>query len=218
MSIAELIQAPCSKCGQNSRHGVHSWCKACLSSAARSYFARLPAQVQRDRQRVKRAKAHMKNAGVTVEHVDTRLIYDRDGGLCQLCGLPVVRDSQEQSFDHRIPLSLGGSHTADNLQLAHRQCNTWKGQAVQAQYIPMFAAASLSTARHDAGLTIRQIADLMGVSTTAVQAWESGRSLPAPNKRPYLADVLGITRLALELALSNSKVIAQPVPERKRPP
>jgi transcriptional regulator with XRE-family HTH domain len=102
------------------------------------------------------------------------------------------------------------------LQLAHRSCNGWKGNTVQAQFLPLNGVDSLTTARRAASLTIRQVADLMGVSTTAVQAWESGRSLPAPHNRPYLAEVLGITRLALELALSNTTVIAQPVPERTK--
>jgi 5-methylcytosine-specific restriction endonuclease McrA len=30
------------------------------------------------------------------------------------------------SLDHRIPLSKGGSHTAENTQLAHLACNVRK--------------------------------------------------------------------------------------------
>lgn len=57
-------------------------------------------------------------------------IYLRDGWICQLCGLPVDPSSKDKklmaSLDHIIPLSRGGSHTRDNVQLAHRGCNSQK--------------------------------------------------------------------------------------------
>lgn len=34
------------------------------------------------------------------------------------------------TLDHIIPLSKGGSHTADNLQCAHFMCNSKKGDAM----------------------------------------------------------------------------------------
>lgn len=59
-------------------------------------------------------------------------IYERDGWTCQLCGQPVERKAQHPepmsaTLDHIIPLKLGGSHTSENLQLAHFACNSSKG-------------------------------------------------------------------------------------------
>lgn len=49
-------------------------------------------------------------------------IGDRDGWRCHLCRRNVkVKDATR---DHIIPQSLGGSHKADNLRLAHRSCNS----------------------------------------------------------------------------------------------
>jgi len=58
----------------------------------------------------------------------------RFNGICQICGEPV--DSYDikgghirrlyPTVDHIIPLSRGGSHTWENVQLAHMSCNAGK--------------------------------------------------------------------------------------------
>ena len=54
-------------------------------------------------------------------------IYERDKGLCGLCGLPVP--AEEMSIDHIIPIRKAGTNEPDNLQLAHVRCNQSKGGA-----------------------------------------------------------------------------------------
>lgn len=63
----------------------------------------------------------------------------RDNGRCKLCGRVVdvndytIRDgafiagAMYPSIDHIKPLSKGGVHSWDNVQLAHCRCNTLKG-------------------------------------------------------------------------------------------
>ena len=51
--------------------------------------------------------------------------------------------------------------------------------------------------RKAAGMTQRQLADLMGVGQTAVCNWETGANLPASDQLRKLADVLGCTIDAL---------------------
>lgn len=46
-------------------------------------------------------------------------VYDRDGGMCWLCGGPVPRD--QASLDHRLPRAHGGGNELANLALAHRR-------------------------------------------------------------------------------------------------
>ena len=66
---------------------------------------------------------------ITLDAVITK--YD---GICQLCGQKVDETDivnghirkRYPSVDHIIPLSKGGTHTWDNVQLAHMGCNAGK--------------------------------------------------------------------------------------------
>ena len=66
------------------------------------------------------------------------LLFKRDKGICKICGglcdykdlenrggVIIVGDSYP-SIDHIKPISKGGSHTWDNVQLAHKLCNSVK--------------------------------------------------------------------------------------------
>lgn len=68
-----------------------------------------------------------------------RTLWDRQAGLCALCGKPMPKyrfeaahatlwKKQRPSFDHIRPRSRGGPDTAENLQLAHAKCNWRKGR------------------------------------------------------------------------------------------
>jgi len=59
-----------------------------------------------------------------VEFVDRVTVYERDKGLCGICGQEVDRD--DFHLDHIVPLSLGGAHSYANTQLAHPTCNQRK--------------------------------------------------------------------------------------------
>jgi 5-methylcytosine-specific restriction endonuclease McrA len=52
-------------------------------------------------------------------------VWNRDGGKCVKCG------SQEYlEYDHIIPLSMGGSNTARNIQLLCEPCNRKKSNSI----------------------------------------------------------------------------------------
>ena len=66
-------------------------------------------------------------------------IYERDGWTCQLCGDPVdpeldPNDRMGATLDHIEPQSwaLIPDHTDSNLRLAHRACNSRRGDALAA--------------------------------------------------------------------------------------
>lgn len=61
-----------------------------------------------------------------VENIGIEKLFDRDDGLCGICNIH-LEDNEKGSIDHVIPLSLGGTHTWDNVQLAHLSCNIAKG-------------------------------------------------------------------------------------------
>lgn len=59
-------------------------------------------------------------------------IYERDLWMCQICSEPVDRDAHyldgwSATLDHIIPRSLGGTNEPDQLRLAHRWCNSVRG-------------------------------------------------------------------------------------------
>ena len=72
------------------------------------------------------------------EDITLEKLYNRDGGVCALCGgrcnyedyilkdTTFIAGNTYPSIDHIKPLSKGGSHTWDNVQLAHKQCNSIK--------------------------------------------------------------------------------------------
>lgn len=78
-----------------------------------------------------RRRARLRGA-VTDDH-SPHDIFQRDDGQCQISLHPDCRGQMELSrtsewhIDHRQPLSRGGSHTRDNVQLSCDRCNRFKG-------------------------------------------------------------------------------------------
>lgn len=74
----------------------------------------------------------------TSEPISTFLridIYERDKWICQICEKIVnpdlvFPDPLCASLDHVIPLSRGGTHQSNNVQLAHLRCNVSRGNKV----------------------------------------------------------------------------------------
>lgn len=67
--------------------------------------------------------------GAFVEDVEKADIYERDNGLCGICGQAV--EFEEMELDHVMPLSKGGTHEPGNVQCAHATCNRRKGGRIQ---------------------------------------------------------------------------------------
>jgi HNH endonuclease len=86
-------------------------------------------------QRTNDSRRKAKKWGGEVGEVDEQAIYVRDQWVCQHCRKPVDKslpwpDPLSKSLDHRLPLSLGDSHTEANVQLAHLICNARKGARI----------------------------------------------------------------------------------------
>lgn len=117
--LVRKTRGACSECG-----GVfHRYAAAvyCGERCAR--------KVQR---RERRARKRMGDLPVTdPTKVRLRYLIDRDNGKCQICGRKVrVRvvypNPLSPSVDHILALAKGGTHTLENTQLAHLQCNSVK--------------------------------------------------------------------------------------------
>ena len=63
--------------------------------------------------------------GSFVEVVDRGILFERDGGMCGLCHVPV--DPIAWHLDHIKPLAKGGAHSYANTQVTHPSCNLRKG-------------------------------------------------------------------------------------------
>lgn len=66
-------------------------------------------------------RSRARKYGGKIAPVDFDFIYQRDRGICQICGKPVRY--KQACLDHIIPIRKGGDHTPENVQLAHRSCN-----------------------------------------------------------------------------------------------
>ncbi len=66
---------------------------------------------------------------VFIESIDPNVVFDRDKGRCGICKKRVDPKSKWE-VDHIIPISKGGSHSYDNVQLAHRICNRSKSDKI----------------------------------------------------------------------------------------
>ena len=69
------------------------------------------------------------------EGITLKKLIERDGIHCAICGLPCFYDGNYlaalyPSIDHIVPISKGGGHTWENVQLAHRICNIKKSNLV----------------------------------------------------------------------------------------
>jgi 5-methylcytosine-specific restriction endonuclease McrA len=78
------------------------------------------------------AKAHARRAdklGLGSKQVLLSYLIKRDRGRCGICHRPVraKRGPMRPSIDHIIPLSKGGTHELENVQLSHYRCNESKG-------------------------------------------------------------------------------------------
>lgn len=60
-----------------------------------------------------------------------RRVWDRDGGVCYLCGEPVPIDGPSVEWEHRLPRGLLGemADREENLSPAHKACHAIKTKA-----------------------------------------------------------------------------------------
>ena len=120
--------------------GVQDYCKICQNEISMAYMKAHPEQTYEhnkayrkrnpdkvsDWDRTAKIKRHrlLANAecdsGITLDS-----LYTRDGGICGICSL--LCDREDASIDHICPLSKGGDHIWNNIQLAHHKCNSSKG-------------------------------------------------------------------------------------------
>ena len=71
--------------------------------------------------------------------ITLKKLIERDGLYCAICGMACIypgdfRSDLYPSIDHIIPMIKGGGHTWDNVQVAHRICNSIKSDKIGEEY------------------------------------------------------------------------------------
>lgn len=82
-----------------------------------------------------RSRRRAKEKHVESDNWSWREIWERDRGICQICGFPVYDNKSaprrlRPHYDHTIPLNNGGTDTRENVRLTHAFCNQHKGDGV----------------------------------------------------------------------------------------
>jgi 5-methylcytosine-specific restriction endonuclease McrA len=75
------------------------------------------------------AKRRAQRMALPTEDIDFTFVFERDGGMCGICGQAVTPEAWD--LDHIVPLSLGGHHVYSNVQVSHPRCNRSKGGRLQ---------------------------------------------------------------------------------------
>lgn len=127
-------RAECKRCGReySQERPPHLFCsRKCFNAQYRQdhpekfkWNASKKAAYHRRRARKRKAQS--------VERVVAEEVFERDGWSCGICGEAVEPncewpDPLSPSLDHIVPLSKGGAHSLENVQLAHLGCNVSKG-------------------------------------------------------------------------------------------
>lgn len=112
----QMQMKTCPDCGAF-YFSTKSACKDCTVARQKRYNNR--------KKELKRTKAYTPETKL----ISARLLYQREGGVCWICGGMCdinadINSDYYPSVDHIVPRSLGGKDTLDNVRLAHRICNT----------------------------------------------------------------------------------------------
>jgi 5-methylcytosine-specific restriction endonuclease McrA len=83
-----------------------------------------------------RLRKARQRAAPFVEYAELDVIFLRDRGICSLCHQTVTR--ADASRDHIIPVTKGGEESYRNVVLAHKACNSRKGNRVAVQQMRLF--------------------------------------------------------------------------------
>lgn len=119
--VTQRREVVCADCGKafNTCNPRRRYCSENCRKHAENY-----------RHEVRRRHTLTQNGKVDYSITLGKLIK-RDRGICHICGMKVDQRAEPNSdkhpsIDHVNPVALGGTHTWDNVALAHRDCNNRK--------------------------------------------------------------------------------------------
>lgn len=124
----------CKYCGKTFKKKVHNGIpEFCSKTCSRAHWREEnPDKVAQMKARNRQTRRARKYNNGPVDNITPIDVFNRDKWICGICGQkvnPLLEYPHElsPSLDHIIPLAEGGTHTWDNVQLAHFICNSVKG-------------------------------------------------------------------------------------------
>lgn len=115
---------------EQKRENARRWYYASEENRAKA-IAREAAKYERDPE-YKRDRAHQTRArragSPVVEFVRRREVYERDEGICHVCGGAVAWEDYD--MDHVVPLSTSGEHSYANVKVSHSACNRARPKSI----------------------------------------------------------------------------------------
>lgn len=98
-------------------------------------------ECSRKRQNTLHSRKHDKRIpkNKRIDRIDLHDLFKRDNGVCHICGkqcnwndytvtdTTIISGNWYPSVDHIVPVSLGGADSWNNVMLAHRICNSVRG-------------------------------------------------------------------------------------------
>jgi len=135
--VKKNILRKCPQCKQPKQFSGTYCSKKCqLELQRKSETYKSNRRAERRRRRARKRNAHS-------ETVYLEVIARRDKYKCHICRKRVdmnldVRDRYSPTMDHLVPISLGGDHTYANIRLAHRTCNSSKGNRAVNEQLMLF--------------------------------------------------------------------------------
>ena len=125
--------AVCKNCGKEFHPFFVSHKSFCSDECARRYANHYHEHLRRSK---------IKANGNADSSITLEKLYERDNGICQICGITcdwedkivtdkaVIAGDTYPSIDHKIPVAKGGQHVWENVQLLCRGCNYEKGDTL----------------------------------------------------------------------------------------
>lgn len=108
-------------------YGGKTHCSEDCSAEARKHY-----------DNTKKRRRYIKSWTPESKTISLRKLYERDNGVCWLCGEHCnydagTNDNDYPSIDHVVPIAMGGKDEWKNIRLAHRYCNSirWSKELVE---------------------------------------------------------------------------------------
>lgn len=126
----EQVEIVCDYCGKTAKvdvlYRIPNYCsEKCQND---SYRERNPEKIKQWARINSRKRRALKYDNGEVESIDKEEVFENDDWICCICGKPVdptldYPHPMSASLEHLTPLANGGTHTWDNVGLAHLRCN-----------------------------------------------------------------------------------------------
>ncbi|MBF1483055.1 MAG: HNH endonuclease [Prevotella pallens] len=102
---------------------IYTWCR--LAPVVRLRRLNMKHKIKGRNYKITTPRVYGKKETRTTQFIRKQLI-NNNGAICSLCNKP-IETMKDCTIDHIIPVSKGGLTTIENCQLAHRNCNSSKG-------------------------------------------------------------------------------------------